>query len=130
MVELSKHTDTYEPNQIPTKIRRKLYIYYGIGKWCFGELDICDFPRNKDADPDWVYILLCEQEVELDLPDCVVDVKQKTLEILEAEKSKILAENYKRLKNVQDKIDSLLALEGPSAKVEAPPGPHDDDIPF
>lgn len=55
------------------------------------------------------YILLGKTKVSIDIPE--VDTRSIRVEKLKAEKQKILADNERRLNEVDDKINRLLAID-------------------
>ena len=105
-MELSKHNDEFEPNNLPQTLTREITIWYGIGGWqsgCIGTYDF-DFKGNEEK------IVLGKQIITLEIGK-QGDLKEKVLDSLNAEKQKILAENHERLERIQNKIDNLLAIE-------------------
>lgn len=56
------------------------------------------------------YICIAQKQVTVTVPQTKVDIKQKVLDALEKEKQKLMAEHYKRMAGIQEKIDSLLCL--------------------
>ena len=95
----------YEPDALPNQITRKLYVLYGIEGWNQGCISIMDVAPSSS-------LILAEHVITLGIPpQGAKELKGKMLVVLEDEKQKILAENYVKLKAVQDKIDNLLAIE-------------------
>lgn len=98
---------TYTPDALPDSIKKNLYVHYRISGYFAGQIDVFDFCMEDDE-----RILLCETSVVIKIPRINRDgIRSKALDALHVQKNKILAENHAKLKVVQDKIDSLLALE-------------------
>ena len=126
---ISDRYDYIEPDAIPETITRKIYVNYGIGKYCNGQIHVEDSQPSKGT--DFGQVCLLETEVTFQLPKCRVNITEKMLEYLEQEKKEVLAENHRRLKEVQDKIDALLCIENKSETSQETSEPFtDDDIPF
>src|SRR5882724_2937789 len=125
MTNSTKNT-VYQPDEIPQEITRDIFLYYGVGRYVQGEISIDDYERDEGTgDEDWGRVLLARHEMTFSIPTCIVDLKAKKLEILNVKKQNILAENHKRLKDVQDKIDALLSIDfKPSSIAE------ETEIPF
>lgn len=102
-----RHT-TYQPDAIPASITRTLYVGYGIGQFNAGNIVVSEYEHDTES---LATVRIMEKDITFNLPPSKVDVKGKMLEVLEAEKQKILAENHQRLHKVQEKIDRLLAIE-------------------
>lgn len=101
---LSDSDEKYLPTTLPKKVTRDIYVMYDIAGYRSGEISIwdCDV-SGKDR------VLLTAQEVTFKIPS--VDMKTKVIEALESEKNKVIAEAHMKAKELQEKIDSLLALE-------------------
>lgn len=93
-------------------MKTKLYCYYYKWNWdteyVFG-VSNSYAPQNSD---NRIVIPLCEREVDIDLPE----VDNKTLTLAEVERlqqqiQKEQAESHKRIVDLQDRINSLLAIE-------------------
>lgn len=93
--------------KLPKTIKKKIFVTLAISGWRAGNIGCwdCDI-TGSDSD----YILLTTQKVTFKLPQNI-DVKGKVIEGLEAEKEKIQAETHMKLKDIQEKIDNLLAIE-------------------
>jgi len=93
--------------KLPKTQTTEIFITLCIGGYRAGELNY----RNRDfstfSDDE---ILLGTQKVKFNIPQNV-DIKGKAIEGLEDQKSKLLAKHHMELKDVQDKIDNLLAIE-------------------
>ena len=57
------------------------------------------------------HILLHKQAVKLKIGKVELDIKGEVIKGLEVEKTNELAEHHMKIKDIQDKIDSLLAIE-------------------
>lgn len=99
----------YKPNELPSTITKRLYVSYVVGGYLAGEISVLDF---SSVGINTEKVEIHQLDVTIDLPEISTNtLKSKALDMLEAEKQKVLAENHKRLKVVQDKIDNLLAIE-------------------
>lgn len=98
----------YKPDEIPDSVTMDMVVWYQIAGYDAGRIGAYFFDFQDNAEK----VLLCKQAVTFKLPKIDRDgLKSKALEMLQAEKQKILAENHTRLQAIQDKIDNLLALE-------------------
>jgi len=113
--------DHHEPNALPASISVDIRVGYGIGRFNEGNIVIQEGEFSNSEDFATVELALIE--VDIPLPEATVDIKGKKLEYLQKQKERILAENHMRLKEVDDKIASVLALEYKPAEL-------DDDRPF
>jgi hypothetical protein len=100
------NNEKYSPNELPESATLDLVIWYGISGWEAGEIGVYSFDFKGDTDK----VVLCKKQVTFSIPK-QGSLKEKVLDALNEEKNKILAENHKRLKGIQDKIDNLLAIE-------------------
>lgn len=99
------NTDNIE--KLPKTITQKMYVHlrisgYGAGNFFCGQCDI--------SEDDQDLILIATQDVTFNLPQNI-DVKGKVIESLKAEKEKIQVVTHMKIKDIQDKIDNLLAIE-------------------
>ena len=108
MGKLSEYDAQYEHDKLPEELTRKLYVSYGMGRFNAGRISIS---QHGNASSDgFECIPLAEMEVTFKLSvDC--DLKTKAVRVLEKKKDDIKAEYHMKLKEVQDKIDHLLAIE-------------------
>jgi hypothetical protein len=107
---INERNKTYEPNEIPRQITRGIWVAYGISGYGAGRITLNDFDYHGSDDS--ALVTLCQTSITIDIPAIDRDgLKTKALEVLEAEKQKVMAENHQRLRAVQDKIDNLLAIE-------------------
>ena len=95
--------------KLPKKITKEIFILldangYGNIEECFSCMDFDASKYGSDK------ILITTKEVTFSIPQNI-DVKGKVIEGLETEKEKIQAAFHMKLKDVQDKIDNLLAIE-------------------
>ena len=95
---------------IPEEITLPLFVCLSLADYNFNKILLSAFdPREYSSNSD-ERILLVETEITVKLPQDI-DVKGRLLGSLEKKKSGIQAEYHMRLKEVQDKIDNLLAIE-------------------
>lgn len=118
--------------KIPKQETLDLFILIGIKAWNFNKINLSDYDHSDtltDRDPDW--ICLGKTNITIAIPQGV-DVRQQMLEKLENLKKKTLAKHHKELKQVQDKIDSLMAIEYKGGEISIPQNDvnFDDEIPF
>lgn len=95
--------------KIPQKIETTLYVKLYISGILQGKIDVSDWQAKDDDER----VILAEVPFSIDIPKDVTieSLKNAIVEKLESKKSKIQAEYHVRLKVVQDKINSLLAIE-------------------
>ncbi len=103
-----------EEIKIPKTITKKLFITVGVDSWNSNQISILDFDRTK-LSKEVEYVLLKTQEVTFDLSDAEFSdensIKKEIVKGLEEKKAKIKAETHMKIKEIQDKIDNLLAIE-------------------
>lgn len=112
-----ERSQTFKQHELPSKLKRTLYVSYGVGRWNSGCINFTDYkPRSNDGFES-VIIGLAEATAIIETKQ---DIKGKLLKVLEDQKQEVLAENHRRLMAVQDKIDNLLALTyEPSSSTES-----------
>lgn len=97
--------------KIPKQITTQIYVTLGIGRWNSGNISINDY-FVEDDDIEFAKLLLTTTEITIDLPqDIDVDAKGKFISILEKKKEGLQASFHMQIKEVQDQIDNLLAIE-------------------
>jgi len=115
MSEIEKNRDTvYKPNEVPEKIERSLFIGYGIGKYNAGRIVVDDHDYNMRPDTeskDFAAVLLKELKLKIDLPKMNINIKDRMIEVLEAEKQKVLAESHRQIFRIDEDIRKLQLLE-------------------
>lgn len=116
------YSKVHDPKNIPAEISRTLFISFGVGKYVAGNIKIDTVPPNT-GDEDFTAVLICTHEVNIKLPVCQIDVKARLLEIFSTQREQIVAENHMRLKAIDDKIASLLAID-------YQPATQDSEMPF
>lgn len=100
----------YKPDELPSSIQRTLYVTYGVGRYNEGKIDVFDYQSN--GSDGFERVALAAHDVTLTVPrQGGKELRGKVLDLLREEKEEILAENEKRLRVVQDKIDNLLAID-------------------
>lgn len=112
---------SYKPDEIPKKIVIESFLCYEIRGYNQGKFGLwdCDV-SGQDR------ILISTQNVTINLPK-ELDLKEKLLESLESEKSRLLADTHMKVKEIQEQINELLCLEYKPLKVV---GGSDADLPF
>ena len=108
MTKIDPNYKRYEANDLPASITRTIYVGYGIGKYNAKTIVVSDSELDSE---NFATVRLLKMDMTFELPASEVDIKGKMLTVLENEKQNILAENHSRLKEVQEKIDRLLAIE-------------------
>lgn len=103
-----EHSKQFSPDEVPTLVKRTIYLGYGIGEYNAGQLVISDYEHSST---DFATVRLATKELSFKIPKCKVDVKKRMIEVLEEKKKKVIAENHMRLKDVQGRIDQLKCLE-------------------
>ena len=95
--------------KIPEKIETTLYVKLYVSGFFSGDISVSDW-EGKDDDER---VTLLQVPFSIDIPKDVTieSLKNAIVEKLESKKSKIQAEYHVKLQHVQDKINSLLAIE-------------------
>lgn len=96
--------------KIPKEVTLPVFVTVSAADWNYNDVHLHPSDPRKWSDSPEEYVMLLETEVTLTIPQGV-DVRGQLLVSLEKTKTKVLAENHANLKCVQDKIDSLLAIE-------------------
>lgn len=118
--------ERYQYNEIPKKFDVIIYTHYchhSDYNWNIGTITHHTSDMSGDN-----YICIAQTKVSVLVPKQKVDIKQMVLDALEAEKKKQLAEHYKRMTGLQEKIDSLLCLNYTPSKPTIDEAAN--DIPF
>lgn len=100
------NTDNIE--KLPKTIKTELFITLAVSGWNTGKIGVWDCDVSEGGSEE--YILLTTKTVTFKLPQNM-DIKGKVIEGLEAEKDRIQADTHMKLKDIQEKIDNLLAIE-------------------
>lgn len=88
------------------KIKTTLYIYFCQYSWeTKGQFVPFAYPHESDH-----YTFVCEQEIELDVPDNY-DPRANQIAALEKQKQKVMADYQKSVAEINDRISKLQALE-------------------
>lgn len=104
----------YKPDAVPTHITRRLHIGYGIGRYNAGRVVVDDHDMHSQPgseNSDFAVIPLKELNLKLDLPKMKIDVKARMIEVLEAQKKKVMAESQREIMRIDDEIQKLLQIE-------------------
>jgi hypothetical protein len=102
------YNSRFKPNEIPATVTFDMVIWYSVAGWEVGQIGAYSFPFKGDDER----VVLGTQRVTFEIPPQDQNgIKSKVLDMLEEKKREVLAENHRRLKEVQDKIDQLLAIE-------------------
>jgi len=88
------------------KIKTTLYIYFCKYAW-ENKGKFVPFAYQHDSDH---YTFVCEQEIELYVPDNY-DSRAQQIEGLEKQKQKLMADYQKSVTEIKDRIGKLQALE-------------------
>lgn len=96
----------YEPDNIPSEITITLCVWYRISGYNAGRIGVYDFDFEGDENT----IVLCKIPVTLNIP-AQENVREEVLKTLRTEKLKQVSIHHIKLKQIQEKIDNLLAIE-------------------
>lgn len=96
----------YQPENLPDQCDFTFTMFYYIEGYRQGEIHLYDFEFEGDEEK----VVLAHIPMTVDIPP-QRHLKQKVVETLNAEKLKLIAEHHVKLKGIQEKIDSLLAIE-------------------
>ena len=89
------------------KIKTTVYVYYTKFDWLDGgEYEVFSFKTDDDDFRTFV----CEQEIELDVPDDY-DPRAQKIAALEKKKQKVMAEYQSTVNEINERINKLQALE-------------------
>jgi hypothetical protein len=89
------------------KITTKVYVHFQKYEWeDEGSYQVYSFKANDDADRTFI----CEQEVEIEVPDDYDPTAQR-IAALEAQKEKAMSEYNQTVMDINARISKLQALE-------------------
>lgn len=96
-------------SNLPKDFKQKLYVHVGVEYYNKGEV----FLYLGDRSDDKLYGAVCvgSFEAEFDLSAFSLDTNQKQIELLQAQRVKIMAEHHQAIKRIDDQIQSLQAIE-------------------
>lgn len=97
--------EKYTPTTIPAKLPATLFTHYRIQGYGAGELVNYDFDASGAE-----YILIAETKVTVKIPP-IGDLKKKVIDALETEKKNQQSAHLMKMKELQERINSLLAIE-------------------
>lgn len=111
-MRIKKDEDGNYPRSEKATVYISICIMSNVRSW-IGEISIDTFNRESinhcGSDK---YEVIDSFEIDVKLPDLSdIDLKGKIIEQLEKQKQKELAEHHVRMKQFQDQIDNLLAIE-------------------
>lgn len=102
-------SEQYTPNEIPKKFEQIIYTHYCYHShysWATGTISHDMDDRSGDS-----YICIAQTPITVSVPEQQKDIKKMVIDALEIEKKKQMAEYHQKMCELQEKIDSLLALE-------------------
>lgn len=89
------------------KVKTALYVYHNQYPWQDqGTYDAYTW----EVDDNEIRTLVCQQEVELEIPDNY-DPRAQRIAALKKQKQEVMADYQKSLNDINDKISKLQALE-------------------
>ncbi len=97
---------------IPKSLNATLYITIGVGKYNFNRMRVEDFISTGME--GYEEVLLKQQEITIDLSGISMDenaVKEKIVTLLKERQEQIKADSHMKIKDIQEKIDQLRAIE-------------------
>jgi hypothetical protein len=94
-------------------MKQKINIYTQAKKYCFeSDFTITSSTNKFSTDSTETVIDICEQEVEIEIPDnCKDNLVEFEVRELEKVRDKIKADAVVAINNIEDKIQSLLSIE-------------------
>lgn len=96
----------------PKEIKEKLYLSLKLEGYSAGEVALTTYDPTADymTNPHH-YLVLKTVDYRLEVPEITQDfIRERMLECLNEEKVQVLAENERRLRDVQHRIDALLQV--------------------
>jgi hypothetical protein len=110
-LEITHFSTEYESDKIPAEVLRVLWVTYGVGEYNQGRIELYQYDPSDHTGDGFEKVILTTMQIKIKIPACEVDIKSKMLKLLEAQREKVLADNHMRLKDVEDRIAMLLAIE-------------------
>lgn len=96
----------YKPNELPQSITLPVTVYYAASGWDAGTIGAYCFDYQGTSER----VVIAKTEATFQIPP-QENLKGKVIDALEDEKREIQAQSYVKIRAVQDKIDTLLAIE-------------------
>ena len=93
--------------KLPKTITKEIFIHVDTEAYHGPKFYCTDYDASDGMQ---CYVLLGTQEVTFKIPQNI-DIKGEVIKGLENDKEKIQADTHMKLKDIQDKIDNLLAIE-------------------
>lgn len=93
--------------KLPKTVTKEMFVTLRVSGYAAGDIQFWDCNVANSGED---FILLTTKKMTVKIPQNI-DVKGRVIEGLEAEKDKIQARHHMELKDIQDKIDNLLAIE-------------------
>lgn len=99
--------------KIPDEINQTVYIQLGVGKYNKNELYFSEDDPGDDinSSSDWATIKIGESELSAEVTIDRKEVVTKLVSALNKEKEEILARHHMEQKEIDDRIQNLLAIE-------------------
>jgi len=107
----------FEDIEIPGNVSETIYVCVCLDSlydWGIGEIEIGIDNKEEQYrdDENCTYKMLTSVDVDIDIPPLnQTEAKETVVESLECQKDKVLAEHHRTMGKLQEKIDSLLAIE-------------------
>ena len=99
---------------VPKNYTAKLYVSLGLGKFNHGRIQVEQYNTAERSSEGFEAMALKTIDIDIDLSNCAVNKKNATavyVKTLEAQKQQIQADAHVRIKDLDDKIKDLLAIE-------------------
>ena len=100
--------DQYKPGELPKSLNIVVHTHYCYNSEYSWQMGTIRHDATDLSGDTYVCLAKTPVHIEIEAPE---DLKQMVLDALEAEKKKQMAEYHKKMFELQEKIDSLLALE-------------------
>lgn len=94
--------------KLPKTIELEMFMTMQVDGYRAGDISVQDYDKQGFSSSD--HILLRSFTMTFDVPQNV-DVKGKLIDSLEELKTETMARHHMEIKNIQDKLDELLAIE-------------------
>jgi len=101
----------FEDHEIPEEWHETLYFTVNIDP---DDCDCGEFECSTYDKSRWnscEHLLVHEEKVKVKIPKVKINFKEKIIEVLEEKKTDELARHEVEMNEIQNKIDSLLAIE-------------------
>lgn len=106
---------TFKNIKIPSMVEEAIYVCLCIDSEWEHNIGRITVSTHNYSNPKWSsdekHVLLTKKKLKIKIPKVTIDFKGELVDKLEKQKEDELARHHMQMKEFQDKIDNLLAIE-------------------